>query len=488
MPLVALLLAFGTGSGLPSATLGLNVFLAGFLRGDISRSLSTLIDRFFNHRVGELTNAACSVKDLPATFAADYAGLLDGARGAFHVEPDSPLVNLFYDVHSKSVIRPGSPKYSLFVVNVSSSLPPIRYGRGPRPLPCHVLSFRAAFCQVSLNSTSALPQLFNHTATFVEEFLTPLGSFEFIPPTSRVIIPIVTFGPAVTTSSLQSQLHLLFPSLETVVVVNHQNIYDFPVVATAQMSSRFVSLFDALHSSAHAFAPSMEGGFAATDRVSFVYIFPSAQPSRIELDGNISLIFCNEPSAEPLVLRALVQMLGGLTAELSFGGHHPLHPLGGASAFSPLLSDTINRNVAIAAVRQSNWTLALIKNVDEKIAKINLPFLNISIWRSARAEVLEKVNRTLESISAGELPKALSSGWEGLELAREFYLKAVGRLHEATLFAQCCPETVHISTPPNRTLIGAIIVTFLVVSGLIGSKFYGLWRKKRFGIPTALIF
>jgi hypothetical protein len=149
---------------------------------------------------------------------------------------------------------------------------------------------------ISLDSSPNFPFLSTRIQEFANSLLVPIYNTSRA-VLSRTVIKVVTLGPEVTTSSVHSQLNSLFPSIEIIVIVTRQNVYDLPVVAVSQTGLSF-SAFESLRRCEHVFG-------LADQHVIPVYVFWDHRKSSVQIDKNMSVVFSSEPNADPLVMNAL---------------------------------------------------------------------------------------------------------------------------------------------------------------------------------------
>ncbi|KAK8897301.1 hypothetical protein M9Y10_015241 [Tritrichomonas musculus] len=518
-----------------------------------------------------------------------------------HVAQDSEFTNIFSNLHAKEILKSSKKngnrpeKYTLVFVNHSTSVQ-FQYEKSKEYTNCLIFEFNSGFCHISpttdnddilfgeendsnkdlikapVNDKNAyLAKLFKYTSVFVEQIIIPdlldYQNQNFLITPSKIIFPVVTFGPEIKSlATLQKEITSLFSPIESLMIINRQNLYEFPIVATA-LQTKIGSnlLFTALGQSQHIFGSSL--GLAILDndkkyrrwrekiendepskdkkkndyknftetvssinrrKVASIYLFNSRDDrtnslyfnlnnnnfhfSDVENEDNnyISAIFESDEEKVLRLLLSAIAKVGGnvnflnnqvsrfsssmLTSSLdfkkilkygndrffcAFGGHHPFFPYGGVRSFSSIFSDVIIRNFALSNILISYKYYIEAQNKLKKLRKIQLSFLNSSLQKDNLQTLQKLIVRTSDRINNNEVAKAVSSSSKAAEISLKILNEAEELLLEASVFGNCCPETVYISKTLNNYIVVLIVVSFFGIVVYAFYKLYQLFKKKR---------
>lgn len=225
-----------------------------------------------------------------------------------NVSRDSEFTTLFSNLNAREIIsaskskeKLSTEKNTLIFVNHSKPIK-FQYENSKELTDCLIFEFNSGFCQISRtieddnfddeeyeddkndkndkkktfsnDDNYYLNKLFKYTSIFVEQIIIPdlleNGDRNFLITPSKVISPIVTFGPEVKSlSTLQKEVTSLFSPIESLLIVNRQNLYEFPLVATALQSKIGSSLlFTALGQSQHVFGSTLGNAIVKNDEKS----------------------------------------------------------------------------------------------------------------------------------------------------------------------------------------------------------------------------
>lgn len=530
-----------------SVQYALNSFLSSKKFGRSSFVEATAEEPFEKHLYINLSLKFSVINLQNQEFMNSYSQLLSHQDKTIRITRNSEFTNIFSNLHAKAILNSkNNEKYTLFFVNYSEPLD-FFYENSTEETNCILFEFNSAFCNISPfdNSTRndkdtenqiLIGRIFEGTSKFLDTILVPDvidANNLFMRGPNKVIAPIVTFGPKIQLlSTLQREMSSLFRPIDSVVIANRQDLYDFPLVSTLLRSDP-KSLFYGLRHSEHVFGSFLDTEFSSQTslnssenflKVCPIYVFNSTGVNMKDFitnsksdkmssnDTYISILFSSDNELlEKNLLSTIARVAGNVNffapfsefqplsrtsyridsalyrklGNCIFGGHHPFSTYGGVPKFSSIFSDVIIRNYALSnmLIAYRNYYKAELKI--EKAKQSHLSFINASFKRSNLETLQRMIVRTSSRINNNEFAKALSSSTKAIEASNELLKEAEKLLLEASVFGNCCTETIYVARPINHYVVFAIIVSFLCALAFALYRLCVNMRMKRY-IPKAL--